>query len=313
MKFIKMIAVLLSIFCLTVSGRAFASEADMQAFRDTFLRGMSGADGYHLELMFHGPTFQSNAIADGLLWKNGSAVMEGKLNWGYTELATGQTQQNEMPFYAERSGDVITLYGNRKDTWQRENILGSLSWILDAISSDDMDRKTKYAAAVTDVKVTDAGNNRQDMQITFDGKALSVLQDKAVRDRIANMSEADGKAAMASVRYLNAALAERDPQCVWQVDRETGKTSMVTADLTEIMRNYAKAVLQDSYQGKIALSQEDVDFLASIGYYYNLQLYLMRDTKVAKQVVIPAAVKNGAVESNIFADIENQIISVVKK
>ena len=52
------------------------------------------------------------------------------------------------------------------------------------------------------------------MQITFDGKALSNVQDKAVRNRIAAMNAADGKAAMDSVRYLNAALSENNPRLV---------------------------------------------------------------------------------------------------
>ena len=313
MRFCRMLAVLLTIFCLTVSNRVLASEADMQKFHDAYLQGMNDANGYHLELMFHGPTFQSNAIADGLLWKNGSAVAAGKLSWAYTNMDAGQTQQSEMPFYAERSSDAVTLYGQRGGVWQRENILGNLSWILDAISSEDKDTRMKYAATVTDVKATDIGNGQQRMQITFDGKALSDVQDKAVRERIAAMSETNGKDAMTSVRYLNAALAENNPQCIWTIDKNTGETVMMTADLTEIMRSYAKAMLQDSYQSNITLTKDDTQLLAALGYYYNLQLYLVRDSKSPKQVVIPSSVKNNAKESNVFADIENEIVSAVKK
>ena len=313
MRFFKMIAVMAMMFCLSVSSSAFAAETDMQDFRNAYLQGMSNATGYHLELMFQGPTFHSNTIADGLVRKDGSAVMAGNLNWAYTNMDNGQTQQKDMPFYAERSGNAVTLYGQREGVWQRENILGNLSWILDAAASEDRDTKMQYAAAVTDVKTTEIGNGQQRMQITFDGKALSAVQDKAVRNRIASMSEADGKAAMASVNYLNAALAENNPQCVWTIDKATGKTVMLTADLTEIMRSYAKAVLQDSYQGIITLTEEDTQFLASLGYYYNLQVYLTQDDKAANRAVIPAAVKNSAREANIFADIKSEIISAVKK
>ena len=313
MRFFRMLFVMAAIFCLSAGGKAFAAETDMQNFRDAYLQGMNDANGYHLELMFHGPTFQSNAISDGLLRKDGSAVMAGKLSWSYTNMDSGQTQQQEMPFYAERSGGTATLYGQREGVWKRESILESLSWILDAAGSEDSGTKMQYAATVTDVKTTDAGNGKQRMQITFDGKALSAVQDKAIRDRIASMGEAEGKAAMASVRYLNAALAENNPQCVWTTDKNTGKTVMVTADLTEIMRSYAKAVLQDSYQGNITLTEEETQFLASLGYYYNLQVYLTQEGKSAARAVIPAAVKSSAQEGNIFADIESEIVSVVKK
>ena len=313
MRFFKTLVLSTMIFCLFVGSTAFAAEADVQNFRDAYLQDLSDAKGYHLELMFHSPNFQSNTIVDGLLGKDGSSAITGKFSWSYTDMNTGNTQQQEMPFYAERFGDTATLYGQRRGVWQKENILGNLSWILDAISSEDKDTKIQYASTVKDVKTTVAGNDRQSMQITFDGKALSAVKDKAVRNRIAAMNEADGKAALASVAYLNAALAESNPKCVWTIDKNTGKTVMLTADLTEVMRSYAKAVLQDSYQGKITLTEEETQFLASIGYYCNLQIYLTPNDKSAGRAVIPDAVKSDAKAGNIFADIKSEIISAVKK
>ena len=313
MRFFKLFVVITAIFCLSVSGRAFAAETDMQNFRDAYLKDLGDATGYHVELMFQGPSFHSNTIADGLLGKDGYAAMTGKLSWSYTDTASGQTKQQEMPFYAERSSEATILYGKRGDVWQRENILGSLAWILDIINSEDKDTKLQYAATVTDVQTTELGNGQQRMQITFNGKALSAVKDKAVRAKISAMNEADGKAALQSVGYLNAALAENNPRCVWTIDKKTGKTTMLTADLTEIMRSYAKAMLQDSYQSKITLTDEEKEFLASIGYYYNLQVYLTQESKSADRAVIPATVKNTAQDAYIFADIKNEIISAVKK
>ena len=267
MRFFKIFAMLMGFICLAASSRALAAEADMQAFRDVYLQNMSEAKGYHLELMFNGPTLQSNVIADGQLWKNGSAVAEGKMSWDYTDLAAGQTKRTEMPFYAERSGNVVVLYGNRGGQWQRENILEGFTWILNAVSSDDRETKMKYAATVKDVKLEDVGKGQQRMQVTFDGKELSAVKDKAVRESIAAMSEADSRDAMATVVYLNAALAASDLKITWTVDKKTGETDMVAADLTDVMRNYAKAMLQDSYDGKISLAQEEVDRVCQTGCY----------------------------------------------
>ena len=175
MRFFKIFAMLMGFICLAASSRALAAEADMQAFRDVYLQNMSEAKGYHLELMFNGPTLQSNVIADGQLWKNGAAVAEGRMSWDYTDLAAGQTKRTEMPFYAERSGNVVVLYGNRGGQWQRENILEGFTWILNAVSSDDRETKMKYAATVKDVKLEDAGKGQQRMQVTFDGKELSAV------------------------------------------------------------------------------------------------------------------------------------------
>ena len=60
-------------------------------------------------------------------------------------------------------------------------------------------------------------------------------------------------------------------------------------------------------------AQEEVDMLASIGYYYNLQLYLVRNKESAKQVVIPTNVKNRAQEGNLFGDINSEVVSALKK
>ena len=313
MRFFKVFALLLSVFFLTVSGKAMAAQADVQAFQNAYLQSMADAKGYHFELLFQGPTFQSNVIADGQLWKDGSAVAEGKLSWGYTDLATGQSQQKDMPFYAERTGPVVTFYGQRNGKWQKENIMESFSWLLDAVGSEDRDTKLKYAATVKNVQTEDLGNGQVRMQVTFDGKALAGVKDKAIRDRIATMSGQDQQDALASVNYLNTALSQCDPTCTWTIKKDTGKTAILTADLTEVMRNYAKAVLQDSYDSKISLTKEETDFLAAIGYYYNLQFYLVRNDDNAKQVVIPAAVKNGTQDSNIFAEEESEVVTALKK
>lgn len=312
MRFFRMFAVLLAVLCMTVSGKAFAAENGVQVFRDAFSAAMDDAKGYHLELMFHGPTFQSNVLADGRLGTDGSCTMNGNMRWSYTNTASGKSTHSEMPFYAERTGNVLALYGNRQGSWQCENVLAGVTWILDAVSSGDRDTKAKYAAAVSDVKVTDVGNGQERMQITFDGKALSSVQDKAVRDRIASMSASDQKDATEYLRYINVALADTNPQVTWTVDKKTGNTVVVTANLTDILRSYAKAMLQDSYQGNISLTPQETEFLAALGYYYELQLYLT-SSNAQKNVDIPANVKRDAKASNLFNDIEQEVISVVQK
>ena len=312
MKLFRMFAVLLSVLCMTVSGKAFAAESDMQVFRDAFSAAMDNAKGYHLELMFHGPTFQSNVLADGRLGMDGSCTIGGNMSWSYTDTASGVSKDSEMPFYAERNGNVLTLYGNRQGVWQCDNVLAGVTWLLDAVSSGDKDTKAKYAAAVSDVKVTDIRNGKERMQITFDGKALSDVQDKAVRDRIASMSDSDRKSAMEYLRYINAALANTNPQVTWTVDKKTGDTAVVAANLTDILRSYAKAMLQDSYQGNISLTPQETEFLVALGYYYELQLYLT-SSDAQKNVNIPANVKRDAKASNLFNGIEQEVIAVVQK
>lgn len=313
MRFFRYLTLLGLLFSLVLGGRVWGAPADVQVFREAYLQGMGDARGYHLELMFNGPSFQSNTIADGQLWKNGAAVADGKISWDYTDLPSGQTRHVELPFYAERSGGVVVMYGQRDGLWQKEDILEGFSWLFDAISSEDVATRQAYAATVTDVQSEEAGSGQQRLLITFDGKALSEVKDVTARERLSALSEADRNDALSTIRYLNAALAENNPRCTWMFDGETGETVMVTADLTQIMRSYAKAVLRDSYEGRISLSREETELLASIGYYYNLQFYLHRKKTSAKHILIPPAVRNGAPEGELLAGVNEEIISALKK
>ena len=175
MKLFRMFAVLLAVVCMTFGGKALAAEDGMQVFQDAYLPAMDKAQNYHLELIFHGPTFQSNLVASGQIGMGGSGVVDGTLSWAYTNTDTNQTKQNEIPIYAERSGNSIVLYGQRNGSWQRENVLEGLAWILDAVSANDRATRMQYAAAVKDVTATDVGNGRQSMRILLDGKALAEM------------------------------------------------------------------------------------------------------------------------------------------
>ncbi|MBQ3972325.1 MAG: hypothetical protein II687_09060, partial [Selenomonadaceae bacterium] len=148
MKFFRMFAVLLAVVCMTFGGKALAAEDGMQVFQEAYLPGMEKAQNCRLELMFYGPTFQSNLVTSGQIGKDGSGVMDGTLSWTYTNRDTNETKQNDIPIYAERSGDFIVLYGQRNGSWQRENVLEGVAWILDVISANDRATKMQYAAAV---------------------------------------------------------------------------------------------------------------------------------------------------------------------
>ncbi|MBR3459118.1 MAG: hypothetical protein IKH16_13350 [Selenomonadaceae bacterium] len=274
---------------------------------------MNGTRSYQTEIIFNGPTFQSNITGVAQVDENGFSLMHGDIQWMYTNLNTNQTKTCEVPFFAERSGNSMTLYGMRNGSWQRESMLGSLTWLLDMMAEDNRELRAQYAAAVTSVKTKDEGRNRLSMQIRFNGKALSETKDRAVRESIASLPEEEQGPALAAVRYFNAALAENTPELTWTIDRTTGETVTVAADLTDIMRSYAKAVLEDSYQGRISLTPEETELLASFGYYYHLQLYLTRNDKNAGRLAIPADVRSSARESAFLHDMEMDVVSVVKK
>lgn len=311
MRVLKFLAVLFAVICMTAGGKALAAEDGMQVFRDAYFPGMKSAKPFHLEMMLTGPIFQGVSTMDGQIWQNGSYAMKGNLSWSYTDMATQQTTQNDIPVYAERAGDLVALYGNRNGAWQRDHFFGGVVWFMDVVSTENQNIKEQYAGAVKSVKASDAGNNRQKMDIVLDGKKLAAMQVSS--DRIAALPQAEQADAQAFVNYINAALMQNDLEVIWTIDKTTGETVTVAANLTEIMRSYAKAVLEDSFQSKITLTPEESEFLTSIGYYYNLQFYLSitKDSKGFSS--IPGDVKNGAVDHEFLKDVEQEMVSVIKK
>ena len=311
MRLFKFFAVLLAVASMTVGGRAFAATDGLQAFRDAYFPVVNDASSYHLDISLNGPTFRANGTLGGELWRNGAVVMKGTLGWAFTDVASGRTTQKEIPVYAERSGDAVTLYGKCDGVWQRDNVFGGVTWMLDAIVTDNPAVKAQYAAAVKGVKAENEAGNRQRLQVLFDGKKLAAMHVSG--SRIAALPEADQKDAREFVHYLNAALMANDPQCIWTVDKTTGKTVTVAADLTGLMRSYAQAMLQDSYQGKLTLTPEETELLSAMGYYYDLNFYLSDRGEDVQWTSVPPDVKNTAKAQEFVKDMQREFVSIVKK
>lgn len=311
MRLFKLFAVLSAFLFMTAGGKAWAAEDDMQAFYDIYFQGMRDATPYHLDLTLNGPTFHGVAVMDGQAWKNGRITMKGTLGLSYTDMTTQRTSQTDIPIYLERSDELTSLYGNRNGTWQRDTLFGGLAWVLDVVTTNNQDIKAKYADTVKSVTVTNEGTNRLRLDLVIDGKKMAAT--KIARDRISALPEADREDAEDFIRYFNAALMKNDLPITWTVDKATGHTVTVAANLTDLMHSYAQAMLEDSYQGRYSLTKDETELLASIGYYYTLQFYLSEGGKGASLAVIPADVTNTAIDHDFLDDVKQELVSVVRR
>ena len=309
MKLFRLATLVFAVLCVAFAGQASAAEDGMQAFREAYLPSAKNSQVYHVDIMFNSPNVQSNVTASTQSKSGGQFVLDGKLNWAYTDRSTNQTVQTDTPIYVEREGDAFTVYGNRNGTWMQETLFNGTAWILDAFSTDNNALKEQYAASVKSVKLLDRQGSQQRMQIIFDGKKLSQVEDSFAKSQAAG---ANGKPDQEFERYLKAALAENDLECTWAVNTETGTTITVAANLTNIMRSYAKAVLQDSYESKIQLTPEETEILSSIGYYCNLQFYLS-PSKNVRSLSIPPEVKSTAKSHDFLEELGNEVAAAAGK
>ena len=310
-KLIATAALALATTCMAAP-QASAADNGIQAFRDAYMPAMSQEHHYRADFMFNGPTFHSNANTYWTLKPNGQAEMNGKFVWDYTDLNTKKTSKYEIPIYGSSDGASFDIYGKSATRWESETVFAGLTGLLNALQTGDQNIKEKIAAAVKRVKVSDVGTDNCRMDIKFDGKALAALEKEIVTGRLASMPDGEKAAATANMGYVATSLEEEDLNVIWTVNKKTGETVTLAADLTNFMRGYAKAILEDSYKGKITLTPKDTESLASIGYYYNLQCYINSDKKANMEIAVPADLKKDVRTNNLFEYIRDEVVSVVK-
>ena len=92
------------------------------------------------------------------------------------------------------------------------------------------------------------------------------------------------------------------------------KTATASFDLTNIMRAYARYVLDESAAGRIVLTDEERDLLDAMGYYAELHSYTtnLKPTK-DNLVNVPAALSKAPENDNSLNDVFDEMTTVVKK
>lgn len=115
-------------------------------------------------------------------------------------------------------------------------------------------------------------------------------------------------------RNLQAALKKNDINCTWTFDKINQRTLTVVINFTDLMRNYAKSVLNEAAAGTIVLNDEDRMLFDTIGYYSECHYTLNYSPDDSNANFAPPAVAQKAAENrNIFNDLVREMITSVKK
>lgn len=253
--------------CTTTSANAAGMDG-MAAFREAYFANPPQLHQFETTASFFGPSFHIDAKLCGEWNSNGTLWSGGEIDLDDTDLKTGHTSKKSIPVYMEYSGDSLYFYGKNRNSWLREQIMGIPMWVAYVIKSRDMTVLEENASAVRSVRLIKDDGAQQQMQITLDGPRLAELT------RSHGMTGSDMNQQFAE--YLAQAMEQTTIEAAWAVDKNTKQTITLSADLTELMRNYAKSVLQASYESKLTLSTDEQDFYKTIGYYCNLKFYCNR-------------------------------------
>ena len=110
---------------------------------------------------------------------------------------------------------------------------------------------------------------------------------------------------------LKKAFIDNDVFITWTVDKNKNQTVTATLELTDLVRSYARGMLDDSAAGKIVLNKEEMALFDSIGYYSEFH-YSLTYGSGDKDLNMPAGAANASENDTVFEDLAKDMVAVVK-
>ena len=299
-------------------GAGNLAEADSQSeftFRQAYLSVPQDNRVFRQNIVFFGTTFHVDINSAGQILRDASMRMSGNINWAYTNPSNNITRNSTMPFYLTQTGEEMTLYVQRQNKWSKFSLPGVPVGFANALKTNDLATLQENIELVKDVEIFRESATQQIFNITLDGKKLSSRMQSYARNQ--NTSELSSTEVAEQQRFfnnLNAALQKTDVKCTWTVDKVKNQTVTAVIDFTDLMRAYAKNVLEDSASGKIVLSEEDRMLMDTIGYYSEFH-YSMNYAAANEKLNfnLPSAAQKAAVNNNVFQDLFKDMTTSVKK
>lgn len=286
---------------------AASDPAATMKFREAYLTTYSDTRSFDQVLTFFGGTvFKADITADSQILKDASMRIKGTVNWSYTSPKTKQTTNLTIPFYIAQDGNSdITLYVNRNRKWSKVSLPGFPSALANIIKTNDRNILQENMNAVKDVSIFKDDDKQRIMRLVVDGDYVAGLFDK--------YEDQNSEAAVIN-RNLKKALSDEDVFITWTVNKQTRRTETIVVELTDLVRNYARNILNESAAGTIKLSQEEMALMDSIGYYSEFHYSLTyRNTADNSDLNFPSGAANAKENNDVLDDLESDMVQVVKK
>ena len=240
--------------------------------------------------------------------------MSGNLSWNYTNPSNNVTINKNIPFYITQGNAEITLYVQRGGKWSKFLLPGVPAEFANALKSNDIKILQENLKAVRNVELFRETDAQQIFNVTLDGQYLAQLMDKYGNNQdTADLSEEEVAAQKIFSRNLQAALRKTDIKCTWTFDKINNRTVTAVLNFTDLMRNYAKNILDESAAGQIVLTDEERMLMDTIGYYSEFHYSATyRNEDTGTNYAPNSAAKKAAVNNNIFNDLIREMTSTVR-
>lgn len=317
-RFAKIAAVVAASGTLFFSGTATVSadSAGMEAFREAYLGQRADVRIVDQDLTLISPNFHMDVDSKAQVNANGVLLMGGNLSWTYTNLKRNYSTNSEIPFFIQQDGNnEMKLYVKRLGRWSYMHLPGLPAGIATLWKSTDNSILRNNLDAVKDVEVIKDTADMRVMKVTLDGQKIAAALEKNAEASFTNITDEKFLNQQREIfkRWMTA-IRSNDIAFSWTVNKPDWDTVTAAFDLTDIMRVYARYVLDESAAGNITLTDEERDLLDAMGYYAELRSYTTYiSPKKEVFVQVPSDLVGAPENDNSLDDIFYEMTTVVQR
>lgn len=272
-----------------------AAADDMAAFREALTKPVVQDTRIMREnISFFVPSGQARLDVMAQLQKDGWC-MAGGFDVLFHD-ADGGSLTEKIPFFIEQDKKNMTIYYKMGKKWEKFEAPSLATVLTNAIATPNSKEIAETIAMVKDVKVVRESNSERTMFVKLDSDKVADAVAAYNQANPADKGTADDAEFQKNVmKYLDKGIRRAEISYMWTVDKNTWQTVTESTNLTGVVQETAKAVLEDNVvQGNPLLEE----ILQTVAYYSDLKEYTVFLTPKAKaKLMVPKEVKEKAVLS----------------
>ena len=289
-KFFGLCTALLLLCAVIFPAKTFAADdpnsEGIKAFREALV---SDSDAFNRlfrqDIFFASPFVISEldilGMADGDTFK---ATGDFSV-WFYND--DGTETEKIVPYYMIQDGKNMDIYFKADKKWEKFTAPSLAAAITDFIATPNEEEIEEIIADTKEVTILEENDYRRIMLVRLDGDRIAdSIKLKAEENPADNVTANDAELQNAFLNYFDTAIRKSDIWYTWTVDKRDWHTVAMQYNLSGIIRELARAALDDPNQ---TWPDEVSNLFETIAYYSEIRAHTTypSDPAAKKRLEIP--------------------------
>lgn len=243
----------------------------MRAFRDSILATVNDKDQIlHQFFIFMMPGVQSELEFNAKITGH-SMDMAGNFGLWLTG-DKGNITDTDIPFYVTQKENNMELYYKGNEGWVKYSVPSVAASLTDLIASPTKEEIDREVATVKNVTILQENENRRTLLVHLDSAKIADELKVEVEKNPADKGTAEDAAFQEKLfGYIDTGIRNADIWYIWRVDKKNNKTGIITVDLSQVIQETARAILDDP--GNKDLPDEIKELLETFVFYSEFKAY----------------------------------------